>query len=600
MNPISIISTTQTPGLLRAPATCVLPGRKKPAYSLAIPFLLISWLVSGCSPDRSITTGFAKPESLQWSEQGWSETERERWHHLNSGQQFAPLSWLKALRVPGAEHNLLQADYLRELGFLDKPVSTQNPEGLPVGFALTVPRTGESVQVGLSCAACHTGQINSKGQALRIDGGSAGSDLIRYFTDYNLALGAVFSDPGQWADFVKRVQALESISEDRLRQNVQHSLSTSLWDLDAKNKAPGNAVEAGHGRMDPFNRIGNQLLGLGLLETSNYHAWNAPVSVPHMWDVPKFDWVHYNASFTQPIARNILQVLGNGGTSSFLDKEGQPMPAPQKWQSNIDVEGLVEMEYGYSKLKTPKWPSKMLGAYDVDLARQGRHLFTTHCASCHAPRPLAGGSPGFPQLAVKTIPLNVIGTDPTLAQTFRDRRYKSEKLLGNSSDPIDGPTGLTLITSELAKAAYDKLGYSVEQRARANGNRPNRIRALAVYKARPLDGVWSTAPFLHNGSIPNVYELLSLPSERSSTFWLGTYEYDAVKLGYVTGRQSKGFEFDTRLPGNSNGGHVFSNDKTAKGVIGPALSHGERMALIEYLKALPDMPPDPLPEVAAN
>lgn len=561
------------------------------------------WL-AGCGSDTVTQEGFYEPSTLKWAEQGWTSDERERWHHMNMGQQFAPLNWLKSLHVSGTEQNFLDFTYLRELGFLPKPASAQNPEALPVGFSLTVPRMGEPVQVGLSCAACHTGQINYRGQALRIDGGAAGFDLIRYFTDYSMALGETYNNPVKWSAFYKRMQSLEPTSEEKLKKQVEATLGATFWDLEARNKAPGEAVDAGHGRMDPFNRIGNQLLGFNLLEPANYHAWNAPVSVPYMWDVPKLDWVHYNASFSQPMARNILQVLGNGGTTSFVDATGQPLPDPQKWQNDIDVEGLVEMEYGYSKLRTPKWPAELLGEYNADLARQGRHLFTAHCASCHAPRPISGRSAtspaGMAQLAVTTVPLQVIGTDPAVALTFKNRRYIANKLIETSAGPIDGPTGLTLITNELAKSTYDKLGYSSEQRATADGNRSNRIRALAAYKARPLDGVWSTAPFLHNGSVPNVYELLSPPSERSITFWVGTYEYDPIKLGYVTSRQPKGFELDTRLPGNSNAGHVFSNDKTTPGVIGPALNHTDRMALIEYLKAMPDMPPDPLPAVPAE
>lgn len=599
---MTMIAANFTPNRPR-PAASV-PGRSSPsnwkAAAGVVVSLVGSCLLAGCGSDAEPPKGFYQAASLNWAEQGWTSQEREHWHHLNTGQQFAPLSWLKALRVPGTDHHFLHADYLRELGFLEKPASLQNPEALPVGFALTDSRMGEQIKVGLSCAACHTGQINYRGRGIRIDGGSAGFDLIRYFTDYGIALSEAYSDPEKWAQFVTRVQSQEPISDEALKKQVEDSLMATLWDWNAKSKAPGQAVEAGHGRMDPFNRIGNQLLGFGLLEPENYHAWNAPVSVPHMWDVPKFDWVHYNASFTQPMARNILQVLGNGGETNFVDPSGKALPAPRKWESNFDVAGMVEMEYGYNKLRTPSWNSELLGAYDVDLARQGRRLFTEHCASCHAPRPVAGSSQAAPQLAVTTVDLSVIGTDPAVALTFKNRRYKVNRLLDSATEPIDGATGLAILTTELARAAYDKLGYSAEERLKADGNRPNRVRALAVYKARPLDGVWSTPPFLHNGSIPNIYELLSPPSERSTTFWLGTYEYDPVKLGYVSERQPKGFEFDTRLPGNSNAGHVFSHDKTQPGVIGPALSHADRMALIEYLKALPDMPPDPLPPVLLN
>ena len=58
-------------------------------------------------------------------------------------------------------------------------------------------------------------------------------------------------------------------------------------------------------------------------------------------------------------------------------------------------------------------------------------------------------------------------------------------------------------------------------------------RALLAYKARPLNGIWTGAPYLHNGSVPNLYELLLPAADRSKTFYLGSWEYDPVTVGYV-------------------------------------------------------------------
>jgi hypothetical protein len=82
-----------------------------------------------------------------------------------------------------------------------------------------------------------------------------------------------------------------------------------------------------------------------------------------------------------------------------------------------------------------------------------------------------------------------------------------------------------------------------------------------------------------------VYALLSPVAERPAKFYLGNREYDPVDLGYRTDSLDNGFEFDTSLPGNSNHGHEFSDQKR-DGVIGRALSPDERKALIEYLKTL--------------
>jgi hypothetical protein len=90
---------------------------------------------------------------------------------------------------------------------------------------------------------------------------------------------------------------------------------------------------------------------------------------------------------------------------------------------------------------------------------------------------------------------------------------------------------------------------------------------------------------------------LSPVAERSQKFWTGSYEFDPVKLGYVTSQSNGNYFFlDTSLVGNSNSGHEF-NDGKGTGIIGPKLSHTERMDLIEYLKVLDQNPPLPMPAV---
>ena len=106
---------------------------------------------------------------------------------------------------------------------------------------------------------------------------------------------------------------------------------------------------------------------------------------------------------------------------------------------------------------------------------------------------------------------------------------------------------------------------------------------LLAYKARPLTGIWATAPYLHNGSVPTLYDLLLPPNQRPKTFFTGTREFDPVKIGYVTTPSADNdFLFETRaasgesILGNSNSGHEF----------GTTLNEDQRKMLIEYLKTL--------------
>jgi hypothetical protein len=102
---------------------------------------------------------------------------------------------------------------------------------------------------------------------------------------------------------------------------------------------------------------------------------------------------------------------------------------------------------------------------------------------------------------------------------------------------------------------------------------------LFAYKGRPLDGVWATAPFLHNGSVPTLYDLLRAPADRPKTFNTGTRNYDPAKGGYVTDASAPGnsFTFTASGNGNSNEGHDYNVGK---------LTPDERAALLEYLKSL--------------
>ena len=99
-----------------------------------------------------------------------------------------------------------------------------------------------------------------------------------------------------------------------------------------------------------------------------------------------------------------------------------------------------------------------------------------------------------------------------------------------------------------------------------------------------MTGIWATAPYLHNGSVPTLYDLLLPPADRPKEFYLGSRRYDAEKVGYVTTKVAEDdFLFQTRdsagrmIDGNSNAGHDYGNAE---------LSHEDRMALVEYMKGL--------------
>jgi hypothetical protein len=123
----------------------------------------------------------------------------------------------------------------------------------------------------------------------------------------------------------------------------------------------------------------------------------------------------------------------------------------------------------------------------------------------------------------------------------------------------------------------------------------NPLASLNAYKGRPLNGIWATAPYLHNGSVPTLYHLL-LPKKREGDpddgeyrpdqFKVGSREFDPEKVGLKS--SDKGFTFDTRSPANSNAGHEYASGKTAQpnGETLKPLSKEEKLDLLEYLKTL--------------
>ena len=529
---------------------------------------------------------------VEYASQRWTSQERHYWHHKGAGQAFAPLDWLQSLEQAGSQQMLMDPRLVAKFNLLGSPASSYNPAGLPVGFAVGAPGTRVAGQVGLTCAACHTGQLSYRGRVLRIDGASTHSDIPGFIGAYYEALHATVADSAKWSRFSARVARVSGIDDTALRAQVKRVIDEGNWAATASAPFANAEVVGGPGRMDPLDRIGNFVFGQRLLEKRNFHASDGVANSPYLWDVWRFDWVHYNASFSQPMARNVLQILGNGGLTNFVDEEGIPTKLPERWDTSIDFQALVELEAGYRKLRAPKWPAEIFGPYDRALALKGRALFAENCSGCHAPRPYAAPGNRQAQLAVTIVPLAKIGTDPAHAANFAKRVFDASKLTGDAR-PVTGSEGLVLVTEAIKSRGYDKLGWGPEQRAVADGfGRPNRVRGIEAYKARTLDGVWSTPPFLHNGSVPSIYELLSPVAERSKRFWTGRDEYDPIKLGYVSTEFPGGFLFDTSIPGNRNTGHEFNDGPRSAGVIGRWLSHEERMALIEYLKALPDMPPN--------
>jgi mono/diheme cytochrome c family protein len=278
----------------------------------------------------------------------------------------------------------------------------------------------------------------------------------------------------------------------------------------------------------PDLRVRSSRLDLGLKD-------DMCEDVPAWWLLKKKKTMYYTGSSHARSVRSLMQFMLASLNTPTTIKKAEP--------TFKDIQAYL------LSLEPPRYPF----AIDRTLARKGKRIFADTCARCHG---TYGKKWTYPN---KVIPIDVIGTD----------RKRLE--------------GLSLKYGEY----YNKSWFGLEESAQADGHF---VTAPKGYQAPPLDGLWATAPYLHNGSVPTVYHVLNSkarPKIYTRSFRTSKKDYDPVKLGWKIRVLDRGadprlpaFErrkvYDTTLPGRGNGGHTF----------GDKLTEAQRMAVIEYLKTL--------------
>ncbi len=545
-----------------------------------------------------------RPKEVIWLSQNWTEDQRRRYYHIAQGSELLPYAWFLALEQPrltikGAP--LFRNDsYLQGFGFIPDGAYGQNPDALPVGFArddrFVDPYTGQkNVVLGLTCAACHTGELFYGDKAMRIDAGPSLIDLQKFTEALGLAVTWTYYDRLRFRRFTHRVLGPNPTPADQvlLRKALKYYLDTSFTEFKAN--LPLFPTPEGYGRTDALARIGNFVFGTELNNRKNLAVGDGPVNFPPIWDASCMDWVQYNGSIQQPMGRNVGEALGVRSRINLLGYPGAQFQNTIRVDNLHEIETLIGGAAPADGVRSPKWPEDILGKIDPEKAAKGERLYKELCVHCHQPPMFSDegrnaerwtrntDSGGKQFFKVTMIPLAEIGTDPKEAQNFFNRTADSGPL---GKGIVSAGDGLKYITQKLIDQAYAHLKLSPEQQNEWNGYRVNEIRAPLAYKARPHNGVWATPPYLHNGSVPNLFALLSPVSERPRVFYLGNKQYDPVKLGLNTAPLRGATEFRADLPGNSNAGHEFNDGPKGNGVIGRKLSEEERMQIIEYLKTL--------------
>lgn len=555
---------------------------------------------------------------------GLAGDDRDAWYHLSQGTEFFPLDFLLALNDADDGEPFMKN--LARFGFIPDGASAANPLGLPVGMTAATTRDlrfAGVVMVGINCAACHTAALEYGGRpVLRADGGTNMFDAERFRGSIMKSVQKTVDNPLELARFVSRlvrqsahqrakaagankaplttallkklgdrietvfdaVDGVERLNAEKLQDLIRQELQQKPLDLTQglvtraddpllkaavarvatvaggklqpdgdplveviaslrilrarleAMKAGTHAVMTtpGFGRVDAFGSARNKLF------PSDPIALDAPVRFPFIWTIKdRLKWFHWDGNTTSRLERNIGEAIGVG---AVVD--------PTTFESTIRLDNLRRLEGLAMSLTPPTWPAEF-GAIDTAKAKAGAGHYEQHCAKCHVGAEVDGRL---------IVPLEGVKTDGRRVRNVRQQV---------------GGVGFYEAQSPLLKKVLVKLGGTPDgDKILWRPSKDLEPDLPVGYPNRPLVAVWASPPFLHNGSVPNLYQLLMPPEKRDKTFPLGHREYDPHHLGYSLKPARAPFLFDTRLPGNSNSGHVY----------GTNLTDDERWELLEYLK----------------
>lgn len=408
-------------------------------------------------------------------------------------------------------------------GYQSLGVVVQEGRELPVGLSK---QTIGMARVGINCAFCHTATYRKSPTDTPVVV-PAGPSNTTSPQDYLRFLFACASDPRfNSSTIMAEVAKNHRLSLlDQLIYQVVLVPFTRITLLQQQNQFTqygwmNNNPPWGNGRIDPFNpvkyRVLNQPVDGSIGNSDMVPLWNLAAHKGFA-----FHWDGLNDTLQEVV---LSSAIGDGTPVSWIDRD---------WKKSDADSSLKRIRDYISHVQPPPFPFPI----DASTAAKGKPIYDQQCAACHS---LGGARTGQVQ------PID----DPML-QTDRHR--------------ID-------MWTQRAATAYNQY---------ASGH-PWKFSHFAKqegYVNVPLEGLWLRGPYLHNGSIPTLADLLELPENRPKVFYRGYNVIDPQKVGFISegpDAASIGFKYDTSVPGNDNKGHLW----------GTALSTEEKRALIEYLKTM--------------
>jgi len=582
--------------------------------------------------------------------QNWTCADRQQYWFTDQGSQIIPYDWFLNLEQMGNTSRFSAQANMNRYGYLPQNPSDMNKDGLPIGFTLGRTKGNSKYRniskrwLGMTCAACHTGQVEFKGAKFLIEGAPTMGDFESLIVDLVGAMQATLDDGNKFDRFAK---ALKQQNKPQLRDQLADI--TKIRDAwNQRNRGSKESGKYGHGRLDALGAIFNETAAMALGVPGNTKSANAPVSYPFVWDTPQHDRVQWNGSIKNAklgsLSRNVGEVLGVFGALKLNNKR----LLKTGHTTSVDVGALAKLENLLWKLQSPQWSDTTFPAPpkpEDDIFKTGRASFEKHCIACH--NDIKRTDPDR-RIKARMFPLfnpknkddpDALRTDPTMAVNFLTRKAEARALTGRPvrylkilSDGEEFSPGEKDETRQIKILAYSvagtivrellvnpreviaalKAGQPEDQKksiedvlGKVKTLRVHQVRkllekigdkytnyenktdepkcfpegSLPCYKARPLNGIWATAPYLHNGSVRTMRQLLLPASKRQKTFKVGSTEFDPNDIGFV---DEGAFTLDTSRPGNSNAGHdgpVYGNAELEA-------DKDQMNALLEYLKTL--------------
>jgi hypothetical protein len=602
----------------------------------------VSWLISIIAlivtlAGMAATATDADETALRGVTQGasWTNAVQEAYYNIDQGSELIPLAWLNALEQEDGKPFL--SDALARYGYL------KGKGDLPVGFTKVAKREG--VIVGLTCAACHTRELTVGSLSYRIDGAPAFADFQTFVADLDDAVRRVMASDAAFDRFAAQVLGTNPVkSEAKAILHAEVKIWSVRFHT-LMDQALPKTKPWGPARLDAIGMIYNRVAALDLgppptyLLPQNVALADAPARYPFLWDVKRQDFTQWtgfaqNGSSFLALTRNLGQLLGVFGTF-------HPVPSPTFGplrldylvQNSANIAGLAGAEAMLDQLEPPVWPWPV----DAKLVEEGKAIFNRPpekggCAACHAEHPGAVRDPANPTWAT---PILNVGTD-TRAWHGLLRQIETGVMEGafipDTEQPLrprDSAIRLlkvavlgTLVERQALMQAAAKLAVSTQAPASQSASAPARsapdmsksdmpkrmmagmaemapaaqrmgamrtgspsaaMPPFGAYESRVLHGIWAVAPYLHNGSVPTLADLLRPPAERPHDFAVGP-AYDRSSVGLARSQGPGAFVLHTtgcEAPdsGNSRCGHDY----------GTHLSPHEKRALLEYLKVFGDV-----------